>query len=172
MKAAADDKLSGAAFTKGVLIVVLVAIYTFAGGSKLWELNVYRSGLADAPFIPAVAATFLAYTLPLFCLALCIMLIYSFAFPELTRPALLLYLGSMALFTLYIAYILVFTDRETCTCLGLMKYWNWTYNLLLNIGVLVLLVITLWMEHKERNVQKIFVATNEAKSEASKKEGA
>ncbi|SEN69595.1 hypothetical protein SAMN05216436_12026 [bacterium A37T11] len=171
MKARTDEKRSDISFTRGILTIVLVAIYTFAGGIKLWEINAYQSGLENAPFIPSVASTFLAYTIPLFCFAICIMLIYGFFIPELSRPALLLYLGSISVFTLYIAYILVFTERETCTCLGLMKYWNWTYNLLLNIGVLILLVITIRLESKEQRVLKISVAIDEAKPEASEKEG-
>jgi len=47
----------------------------------------------------------------------------------------------MAIFTLYVIYVLLFTTERPCTCGGLIRQLTWPQHLLFNICFLVLAII-------------------------------
>jgi hypothetical protein len=62
----------------------------------------------------------------------------------------------MAIFTIYISYMLLFTSNLPCSCGGVLKQLNWSQHLVFNVIFLLLSIMALWLS----NNNKIFIAIN------------
>jgi len=65
----------------------------------------------------------------------------------------------MTVFTLYIAYMLLFTPKLPCSCGGVLQQMTWKQHLLFNIGFTLLAAYAIWLK-KEGNSKGKGMAKN------------
>jgi hypothetical protein len=76
--------------------------------------------------------------------------------PNLRKPGLLFSASLMSLFTLYIAYMLLFTPELPCSCGGILNSLGWKEHLIFNLCFTTLA----FMGWRFSKMNKDFIAIN------------
>lgn len=130
-------------------IYLLVFLYT--GINKLWFHQEFQATLSRSDMLSAYAI-FLSWSIPIMEIAISTLLF----FPQTRRAGISASVGLMAVFTLYIGYMILFSPDLPCSCGGIISALSWPQHLALNICLLVLGFISIL--HANRN--QIFIAIN------------
>jgi hypothetical protein len=107
---------------------LLVLLFVYAAGSKLMDYTKFRVELGKSPLLTSFAGI-VARSIPV--IELGIALLLSFSRTRLT--GLYASFTLMVLFTLYIGYILRFSDYIPCSCGGVLQNMNWQTHFYFNI---------------------------------------
>lgn len=103
-------------FMSQFISALFIYLFAYTGINKFIEIDTFSKTIKDYPFIGKYAA-FVAWWLPFIEISIAIWLLIP-----ITR---LLGLYSsfllMLLFTLYVAYMIFFTDLNFCTCGGMLQ---------------------------------------------------
>jgi uncharacterized integral membrane protein len=107
-------------------LFVLLFIYTAidkVSGQKNFEITISKSPLIG-PYAKKIS-----YLLP----ALEILVAIALSIPKTKLAGLWGAFILMSTFTIYIAYMILFTPRLPCSCGGVLKYLTWKEHLIFNI---------------------------------------
>lgn len=130
---------------------LFILLFLYTGISKLKEQEEFQIVLSKSPLL-ATSALALSWLLPIIEIAASVLLF----FPRTKKYGFVTSMILMAIFTIYISYMLLFTSHLPCSCGGVLRQLNWSQHLLFNIFFLLLSIIALWLSNKN----KLFIAIN------------
>lgn len=128
---------------------LLVFLYT--GINKLWFHQKFQVALMKSDLLSDYAVP-LSWAIPILEIVISILLF----FPGTRKAGLTMSIGLMAVFTFYIAYMILFTPDLPCSCGGIISALSWPQHLALNIFLLLLGLIALLPPTKN----DLFIAIN------------
>lgn len=134
-----------------VTCYLLIFLFTYTSVSKLIDHNTFEATILQSPIIKHQGAI-IAWLVPVFELLIVAMLLLN----KYRQAGLLFSLLLMTMFTVYIAYMILFVPNLPCSCGGILKELSWSNHLLLNSLFIVLILISLLSITRH----KIFIAIN------------
>ncbi len=144
-------KLLTEQFLIELIASLFILLFLYTGLSKLKEHEEFQIVLSKSPLL-ATSAIALSWLLPIIEIATSVLLF----FPATRKYGLVSSMMLMAIFTIYISYMLLYTPNLPCSCGGVLKQMNWSQHLLVNIFFLLLSIMALWLSNKN----KLFIAIN------------
>jgi hypothetical protein len=135
-------KLLTEQFLAELIASIFILLFLYTGLSKLKEQEEFQIVLSKSPLL---AKSEIVTSVLLF-------------LPRTRRYGLAASMLLMALFTLYISYMLLFTPSLPCSCGGVLKQMNWAQHLVFNTFFLLLSILALWLSNSNKN--KFFIAIN------------
>lgn len=127
-----------------LIIIILIVVFTYPGMNKLLELGKFKEQLSLSPFLSDGLSNLLSWLVPITLLSIAGLLIHK----RIQQFILKLYLGLIALFTLYIIAILTLAPFIPCSCIGFSDRFTWQQQLLFNIAVMMLVVVAMVLNKK------------------------
>jgi len=138
-----------------VYIEVLSAFFIFLFGytaiNKILDHNNFIALLSQST-LTARSATLIAWMLPVAELLTVVFLIL----PATRKLGFKMTFASMAVFTIYVTYMLLFVHDLPCSCGGVISSMTWQQHLLFNSVLTILSAIGLWLIKND----KFFIAIN------------
>src|SRR5690349_5222490 len=124
-------RLNARLFLQDIIRFLLIALFIYAGSSKLFEVGIFKAQMMKSPLLPHGLIPFLAYAVPLFEIGLSLFL----ASKRLYRLGLLLSFFLMLLFSLYlIALNVFFSDPDIpCSCGGILGHLTYEVHIIFNL---------------------------------------
>jgi uncharacterized membrane protein YphA (DoxX/SURF4 family)/thiol-disulfide isomerase/thioredoxin len=116
-----------------IISLLFVALFLYAGLSKLMEYSVFKVQIAQSPILQPFAR-WIAWLLPMAELVVSLLLF----FPQGRLQGLYASLGLMMIFTVYIIAIFSFDKHLPCSCGGIIELLSWKGHLEFN-GIFILL---------------------------------
>lgn len=129
---------------------LLVFLFTYTGISKLIDHSAFLSSLLQSTVIRN-QASFISWFIPIFELLTVVLLLSN----KYSKIGLLFSLLLLIIFTLYIAYMILFVPHLPCSCGGVLKELSWSNHILFNSFFILLIVISLFSTK-----HKLFIAIN------------
>lgn len=137
------------------MIYLLIIFWAYGFFIKIIDFKAWQAELHNQIFTPLVSQ-WLSYALPLVFLLLCLML----ANKARQREALYGSLGLLLSFNIYIMLVwLNVFDRIPCSCAAIVPGFSWLQQFLLNTGILVLIIISIYLNQKERREEEIEITS-------------
>ena len=110
-----------------IITLLFILLFTYTAASKLIERQTFAAVLSVSPLI-GNKATFISYAIPVTeILIVCLLL-----FPKTRLKGFMAASILMAIFTLYIIYMIMFTPQLPCSCGGAIKNLSWNQHLVFN----------------------------------------
>jgi len=134
-----------------IIYPIFIFLFVYTAVSKIIDHDSFVAVLSKSPLLGEFN-NFISWTIPLVEIAISLLLFI----PNFRRIGLLLSALLMSLFTLYIAYMLLFTPALPCSCGGVLKNLGWKEHLVFNSCFTVLAFIS-WRFSK---TNKDFIAIN------------
>ncbi|PSL28089.1 MauE/DoxX family redox-associated membrane protein [Chitinophaga ginsengisoli] len=124
---------------------LLILLFTYTGISKLLVYSTFKMQLERQPLTSNFAIS-LAIILPIAELLIALFLLTN----RMKRFGIYGSLGLMLMFTLYVAYMVIFVPHSQlpCSCGGIIKEMNWTQHLYFNILFTIIALLGLWTYNK------------------------
>lgn len=121
-----------------VIACFLILLFAYTGLSKLIERSNFEAVLWGSPIIESKAkiVSWAVVISELLTVALLII-------PKFRRIGLWLSFFLMLAFSLYVTYMMVFSDHRPCSCGGIIQKMSWTQHLIFNWVVTGLTLIAL-----------------------------
>ncbi|MHA7944923.1 MauE/DoxX family redox-associated membrane protein [Formosa sp. 3Alg 14/1] len=116
--------------------LTFILLFVYAAASKLFDYHKFRAQLMQSELL-APYANILVWMIPLLELGIAILLL----FPKLRLQALTFSVILMISFTIYIWYILKYSDHIPCSCGGIINTLSWTEHLFFNLMLILLAII-------------------------------
>lgn len=116
-----------------IISSLLILLFIYTALSKLLDYASFKSVLSRSPLIAGQAAV-VALALPITEIMVSLLLFVP-------RTRLWGFYGAsvlMTVFTLYLAYMILFTPKLPCSCGGVLKQMTWNQHLVFNIFFLLL----------------------------------
>ena len=117
---------------------LLVFLFTYTVVNKLIDHNTFKTTILQSPLIRN-HATVISWLFPILELSIAIMLLSA----KYRQKGLLFSLLLMTIFTIYIAYMMLFIPHLPCSCGGILQQLSWPGHLLFNSLVIILILISL-----------------------------
>jgi hypothetical protein len=130
---------------------LLIFLFAYTGFTKLIDHSTFKSSILQSPIIRNYA-TVISWLIPLLELAVVVMLLVG----KYRQKALQFSLLLMIIFTIYIAYMILFIPNLPCSCGGVLKELSWNNHLLFNSIFILLILVSLLSYSKH----KLFIAIN------------
>ena len=113
-----------------IICFLFIVLFFYAAGSKLLNYKAFVGQIGKSPLLTEYA-TWMAWLIPVTELVVVGLLVV----PRWRKPGLYASFTLMALFTLYIAAILIFTDSKDlpCSCGGVLNSLSWKQHLIFNV---------------------------------------
>lgn len=105
-----------------------------------WRSAVFKGVLQTAPLLRPFVAT-LAWAIPVSEIAVSLLLFL----PRHRLLGLYASLGLLVLFTLYLAFMLLYSPHLPCSCGGVISHLSWPAHLLFNAFFIGMNVIAIWL---------------------------
>ena len=128
--------------------LMLLLLYTAV--SKLLNYESFKSVLIMSPFLRPFAGI-IAWLLP----AAEIVIVILLFFQKTRLKGLYVSFITIAIFTVYITCMVIFTPRLPCNCGGVLKSLTWTQHIFFNLFILLLTVTGIVLYRKINNVATI-----------------
>lgn len=106
---------------------LFIFLFVYTALSKLQHFNSFRAILSKSPLIGNTSEV-VAWALPVTELIVALMLLFS----PTRRIGLYSSLLLMSVFTIYIAYMILYVPHLPCSCGGVLKYMSWKEHLVFN----------------------------------------
>ena len=126
---------------------LLIFLYIYAALTKLFDLQNFKTVLERSPLI-GENTVWVSWSIPVVEIIVSIFLF----FPRFRKYG---YLSSsilMAVFTLYIGYMIMFVPKLPCSCGGVMSKLTWPQHLLFNSAFFAVSIIGWALCNKESKV--------------------
>ena len=111
-----------------IITGLLILLFVYTAVSKWLTYDSFKGVLQTAPLLRPFAAT-LAWAIPVSEIAVSFLL----SLPCYRLLGLYASLGLMALFTLYLAFMLLYSPHLPCSCGGVISQFTWQEHLLFNL---------------------------------------
>lgn len=134
-----------------IISALFIFLFVYTAVSKIIFRGSFAYVLSRSPLIGELS-DFVSWAIPIVEIGISLLLI----FPNFRRLGLLFAALLMSLFTLYIAYMLIFTPELPCSCGGVLKNLDWPEHLLFNICFTVIAFVGRGFS----KINKDFIAIN------------
>ncbi|MDX3916946.1 MAG: hypothetical protein QHC79_25615 [Pseudosphingobacterium sp.] len=139
-----------------IVALLYVCLLLYTGIDKLLDLELNREKMAMMPLVGPLSGI-ISWLLPVCEIVLAIFLFI----PKTRNKSLYPATGLMVAFTLYVIYLVSFTDQQYCTCGGFLDSLSWPQHLIFNIAFVLMGVWainiwncgTFWQPRKKSNYQ-------------------
>src|SRR5687768_1270267 len=111
-----------------IIRLFLAVLFCYAAASKLLEIDLFVSQIGKSPLIQH-HANIIAWLIP----ALELIISVCLFIPKTIQAALFASFTLMLIFTLYIAFLLLFSPHVPCSCGGILSTMDWNEHLVFNI---------------------------------------
>lgn len=111
-----------------IIAALFILLFVYTASSKLLEMHKFQYTIAKSPLIGDFA-NLISWAVPITEISIAIILLI----PKTRLVGLYASTALMAIFTLYIGYMIAFTPKLPCSCGGVIKYMSWNQHLLFNI---------------------------------------
>lgn len=133
-----------------VILFLLALLFVYAASSKLMEYDLFKTQIGKSPLITQYAGT-IAAVIPTIELLVAIALFL----PKSQVLALYASFTLLFMFTIYIAFVLLFSPDIPCSCGGILNNLGWTEHLIFNVGFMTLPIIALInLNHEEKKTHQ------------------
>src|SRR5689334_21334432 len=119
-----------------IILVLFAVLFVYAAVSKLISYDEFRAEIGKSPLI-ANHGWWIAWAIP----SLEIIIAAILFIPRLQLISLYSAFTLMFIFTIYIAFMLVFTPNLPCSCGGILSAMGWSEHLMFNIVFTLLAVL-------------------------------
>jgi len=126
-----------------IISSLLILLFLYTALSKLLDYTAFKNVLSKSPLIGGKAAI-VALALPI-TEGLIASLLF---FPRWRLRGLWGSFAAMTIFTLYLAYMIIFEPKLPCSCGGVLKQMTWNQHLLFNIFFLLVSLTGVVLERK------------------------
>jgi hypothetical protein len=127
---------------------LFILLFVYTALSKLTDYNFFVAQLNTHPGINKYADT-IAWSIPGAELLISVMLLI----PRTRVIGLYGSLGLMAVFTVYLLYMLQFGEHLPCSCGGVIKYMTWKQHVAFNSFFIVVAILGLWLSKLKPGVR-------------------
>lgn len=127
-----------------------IALYLYTAHDKLTDYATFEGVLSRSVLLGSFSA-YIARGLPLLEIAIGLLLIL----PWTRLKGLWAATGLMVLFTLYLAYMLLFSTERTCHCGGFISQLSWTGHLFFNLAFVALGAFALYINKAHNNKSRL-----------------
>lgn len=134
-----------------LIAALFIFLFLYTAISKISEYYTFRTILLKSPLIKPYAGP-LSWLLPVTEIITSILLFLPFT----RKFGLILSLGLMAIFTIYVTYMVLFVPNLPCSCGGVLKELSWNQHIIFNLFFTALGILALWLTNKH----KLFIAIN------------
>jgi putative oxidoreductase len=132
-----------------IICSLLILLFVYTAFSKLLDFRSFTLVLQKSPFIGDKAAV-VAYALPIVeVIVSALLFIPRSRLWGLYSSAVL-----MAMFTLYIAYMISFSPNLPCSCGGVLRQMTWNQHLFFNIIFFLLSLTGVLLKRKQMQKEK------------------
>ncbi|MBC8032699.1 MAG: hypothetical protein H7Y03_01030 [Chitinophagaceae bacterium] len=125
-----------------LIAVLLFVLFVYTALNKYFDMANFRASLEESPWVGNYSI-FVSYAVPLLELIVAALLLV----PRTRLKGLYASFWLMLFFTIYIAYMLVFTPELPCSCGGVISEMTWPQHLVFNIVFTLLAYVASWL-HK------------------------
>src|SRR5438034_7109110 len=126
-----------------IISSLLILLFLYTALSKLFDHAAFKYTLSKSPLIGGKAAV-VALALPI-TEGLVASLLF---FPRTRLWGLYGSFLAMTIFTLYLAYMIIFAPNLPCSCGGVLKQMSWNQHLVFNIFFLIVSLTGILLERK------------------------
>jgi len=116
-----------------IIPLIFVCLFLYTGVSKLSHTTIFKEALSENTWLAPLAGI-IAFLIPKLEIATVIFLLV----PHLRLLGLYMSLFMMIIFTIYIAYLLLFSTDVPCSCGGIITNLTIKQHLYLNISLCIL----------------------------------
>jgi putative oxidoreductase len=125
---------------------LLILLFSYTAVSKLLDFPTFSAQLRQTPYLNHFAI-FLAIAIPLLELAIIVLLTRQ----ATRKTGLIISLGLLSVFTLYIGAMLLTHQKMPCTCGGVISKMKWEQHIIFNLFFIAINVIALTPKRKSLN---------------------
>lgn len=126
-----------------IIYFLFILLFGYAAMIKLIDLDKFQSQIGQSTLLTH-HARLLSVAVPVGELLIVLLL----AIPRVRIVGLYLSLGTMAMFTGYVFYIVNFDPNIPCSCGGVLDTMGWTEHLIFNVSFLLFAVVGIFLETK------------------------
>lgn len=130
-----------------IICALFSFLFVYTALSKLLQMENFIAVLSRIPFVKR-APVLVAYTVPVIELSIALMLFIS----GLEKTGLLFSAVLLAVFTLFILFMLVTQNHLPCSCGGVIGFMSWKQHFFFNLFC-TLTALTAWKNAPLRNIQ-------------------
>ena len=127
-----------------IISSLLILLFVYTATSKLLDYNSFKHVLVKSPLIGDVAGI-IALALPITEAVVSLLLFI----PPTRLWGLYGSFALMSVFTLYLAYMILFTPNLPCSCGGVLRQMTWNQHLVFNIFFLLLSLTGVVLQRKQ-----------------------
>ncbi len=143
--------ITGKSLFVEIISSLFILLFVYTGISKLIQRQSLKVIFEQTPII-GTEANFLSWSLPIMELIIALFLF----FPSLRKLGLVGTILLMTIFTIYIGYMILFSQNLPCSCGGVLVQMTWNQHLTFNIFLTALAAIGLRIQLKNKR----FIAIN------------
>lgn len=136
-----------------IICVLYAILFVYASVSKLMAYDEFRAQIGKSPLIMH-HEWWIAWFVPSLELVIALMLFV----PRLQLIALYGCFALMFIFTIYIAFMLIFTPDLPCSCGGVLNKLGWEGHLVFNIGFTFLAVVGIVLWNRAHRIESLVTA--------------
>ena len=130
-------------FVDGVA-ALFIFLFVYTAVSKLFDFEKFEAVLSASPLLGSWSV-YLAWTIPFAEFIIATLLF----FPPLRKKGLIFSFALMILFTIYIAYMILFTPHLPCSCGGVIQQLSWRQHFILNVGLTTAAATALYFDRNK-----------------------
>lgn len=134
-----------------IIAGLFILLFLYTGLIKIMDTNTFIDALKRSPLLHEIAPV-LGWVVPLFEL----LTVTALLFPQTRRRGLISSAIMMAIFTVYIGFMLYFRSDRPCTCGGIISQMNWHQHFYFNSLFTLLALFALWLEKRNRTASNSF----------------
>ncbi|MBN8850516.1 MAG: hypothetical protein BGO55_31605 [Sphingobacteriales bacterium 50-39] len=123
-----------------IIASLFILLFVYTAMSKLYESEKFKWVLGKSPLISSFS-DIISWLLP----ATELLVSGLLFMPRTRKIGLYSAFGLMTIFTLYIAYMILFAPKLPCSCGGIIQKMTWKQHLLFNIGFTILAGYAIWL---------------------------
>jgi uncharacterized membrane protein YphA (DoxX/SURF4 family) len=124
-----------------IIASLFILLFLYAAVTKLMEYDKFTTQLGKSPLIMGYS-TILAWLVPVVEIGIALLLI----FPRTTLLGLYSSMAIMAMFTLYITFIMTLSPYVPCSCGGILSQMGWEEHLVFNIAFTLLGIVGIYLK--------------------------
>jgi len=127
-----------------IILVLFAVLFVYAAVSKLISYDEFKAQIGKSPLITH-HEWWIVWAIPSLEIVIAVILFI----PRLQLIGLYSAFTLMFIFTIYIAFMLVFTPNLPCSCGGILSAMGWKEHLIFNIAFTVLAVVGIHLLKKQ-----------------------
>jgi hypothetical protein len=142
-----DVKPHTALFIADIISGILLLLFLYTSLSKLTHYEAFKAVLHSSPLLKSFAGV-IAWLLPVTEIAIAAVLFIPFTREKGLKASFIL----ISVFTIYLAYMVIFTPDLPCNCGGVLQFLTWPQHILFNLFVMLLTVFGILFYKKNKSI--------------------